>query len=81
MKNKFKYCGLVQSTLLVLRIYLEITSAIFRSTESHTMVQLQPNTFVGLNTGRPKRLRPDTLKSLNKRGKDFKVEFQVNYCI
>ncbi|MHC4268477.1 MAG: hypothetical protein ACYSTS_08425 [Planctomycetota bacterium] len=37
--------------------------------------QLQPNTFVGLNTGRPESLRNDTLMSLNKLGKEFKVQF------
>lgn len=37
--------------------------------------QLQPNTFVGLNSGRPETLRYDTLKSLNKLGKEYKVEF------
>ncbi len=37
--------------------------------------QLQPKTFVGLNTGRPEILRNDTLKSLNKLGREYKVEF------
>jgi len=37
--------------------------------------QLQPNTIVGLNTGRPESLRNDTLMSLNKLGKEFKVQF------
>ncbi len=37
--------------------------------------QLQPSTFVGLNTGRPERLRRDTLRSLNQLGKEYKVEF------
>ena len=36
--------------------------------------QLQPNTFVGLNTGRPESLRNDTLRSLNELGKEYKVE-------
>ena len=35
--------------------------------------QLQPNTFVGLNTGRPEALRQDTLRSLNELGKEYKV--------
>lgn len=37
--------------------------------------QLQPNTFVGLNTGRPQTLRSDTLRSLNELGKEYKVRF------
>jgi hypothetical protein len=37
--------------------------------------QLQPNTFVGLNTGRPEALRRDTLGSLNELGRQFKVRF------
>ncbi|MDA2928324.1 HAD family hydrolase [Acidobacteria bacterium AH-259-G07] len=37
--------------------------------------QLQPNTFVGLNTGRPESLRSDTLRSLNGLGKEYKVQF------
>jgi hypothetical protein len=37
--------------------------------------QLQPNTFVGLNTGRPASLRQDTLNSLNELGRQFKVRF------
>lgn len=37
--------------------------------------QLQPNTFVGLNTGRPEVLRSDTLRSLNELGKEYKVQF------
>ena len=37
--------------------------------------QLQPNTFVGLNTGRPESLRKDTLRSLNGLGKEYKVQF------
>jgi len=37
--------------------------------------QLQPDTFVGLNTGRSEFLRHDTLKSLNSLGKEFKVHF------
>lgn len=37
--------------------------------------QLQPNTLVGLNSGRSERLRADTLKNLNELGKAFKVQF------
>lgn len=37
--------------------------------------QLQPNTFVGLNTGRPEMIRGDTLNSLNKLGLEYKVNF------
>lgn len=37
--------------------------------------QIQPNTFVGLNTGRPETLRQDTLRSLNEVGQEYKVEF------
>ena len=38
--------------------------------------QLQPNTYVGLNTGRNENLRQDTLHSLNFLGKEYKVEFE-----
>ena len=37
--------------------------------------QTQPNTYVGLNTGRPESLRADTLRSLNKLGKAYRVHF------
>jgi hypothetical protein len=37
--------------------------------------QMQPGTYVGLNTGRPEALRTDTLRSLNKLGKDYRVSF------
>ena len=37
--------------------------------------QLQPNTYVGLVTGRPEALREDTLQSLNKIGKPYRVHF------
>ncbi|MCK4426305.1 MAG: hypothetical protein KAV69_06110, partial [Deltaproteobacteria bacterium] len=37
--------------------------------------QIQPGTYVGLNTGRPEALRADTLHSLNKLGKDYRVSF------
>lgn len=38
--------------------------------------QIQPNTFIGLNTGRPEYLRKDTLRSLNKLGEEYKVSFK-----
>lgn len=38
--------------------------------------QMQPNTYVGLNSGRPESLRDDTLYSLNKLGKQYKVNFK-----
>lgn len=37
--------------------------------------QIQPGTYVGLNTGRPETLRADTLRSLNRLGKDYRVSF------
>lgn len=37
--------------------------------------QLQPNTAVGLVTGRPNTLREDTLRSLNELGKPYRVSF------
>ncbi len=37
--------------------------------------QIQPNTHVGLNTGRPESIRTDTLRSLNKLGEEYKVSF------
>lgn len=38
--------------------------------------QIQPETFVGLNTGRPGWLRADTLRSLNALGSEYKVRFE-----
>jgi phosphoglycolate phosphatase-like HAD superfamily hydrolase len=38
--------------------------------------QLQPNTFVGLNTGRPESFRSNTLKSLNRLAKEYRVKFR-----
>ncbi len=35
--------------------------------------QLQPNTFVGINTGRPETMRKDTLRSLNELAKEYRV--------
>ncbi len=40
--------------------------------------QLQPNTFVGLNTGRPESMREVTLESLNRLGSDFRVSFSTD---
>lgn len=37
--------------------------------------QIQPHTFVGLNTGRPEALRRDTLRALNALGAEWKVAF------
>ena len=37
--------------------------------------QIQPNTFVGLNTGRPEAIRAGTLDCLNELGKEYKVNF------
>jgi len=37
--------------------------------------QLQPNTSIGLVTGRPESLREDTLVSLNQLGKPYRVQF------
>lgn len=37
--------------------------------------QLQPRTFVGLNTGRPDAIRRDTLDSLNALGREYRVRF------
>jgi len=37
--------------------------------------QMQPNTYVGLNTGRHESLRDDTFFSLNKLGEQYKVRF------
>ena len=37
--------------------------------------QMQPHTYVGLNTGRYEVLRTDTLRSLNKLGENYQVQF------
>ncbi len=37
--------------------------------------QIQPHTFIGLNTGRPESLRLETLRSLNRIGIEYKVDF------
>ncbi|MCB0208290.1 MAG: hypothetical protein KDJ52_03105 [Anaerolineae bacterium] len=37
--------------------------------------QMQPETYVGLNTARPEKYRTDTLRSLNKLGQEYKVHF------
>jgi len=44
-------------------------------------LQLQPNTFVGLNTGRFEVLRPATLESLNKLGRPHGVTFTDDLLI
>ena len=41
--------------------------------------QIQPNTYVALNTGRPECLREDTLRSINEIGKQQKVLFTNDY--
>ncbi len=38
--------------------------------------QIQPNTFVALNTGRPDIIRPETLRSLNRLGEEYKIHFE-----
>lgn len=37
--------------------------------------QLQPDTYVGLDTGRPESLRAETLRSLNTLGAEYRVSF------
>lgn len=37
--------------------------------------QLQPSTYIGLNTGRPESLRAETLRSLNSLGREYRVSF------
>lgn len=37
--------------------------------------QIQPDTYVGLNSGRPEALRDETLRSLNAIGAEYRVEF------
>jgi hypothetical protein len=37
--------------------------------------QLQPNTYVGLNTGRSEHMREDTLRVLNTLGAEYRIEF------
>ncbi|MEN6315759.1 MAG: hypothetical protein ABFD25_16105 [Clostridiaceae bacterium] len=41
--------------------------------------QIQPNTHVGLNTGRNESARSDTLRALNQIGKEYRVEFRENH--
>jgi hypothetical protein len=43
--------------------------------------QLQPETFVGLNTGRPELLRDETLRSLNALGREYRVEFRSDLMV
>ncbi|OEU46423.1 MAG: hypothetical protein BA861_10790 [Desulfobacterales bacterium S3730MH5] len=54
---------------------LESHSAFRGALEVIRWFQIQPGTYVGLNTGRPEALRADTLRSLNKLGKDYRVSF------
>lgn len=37
--------------------------------------QMQPNTYVALNTGKPDSLRKETLRSINRLGDEYKVHF------
>ncbi|NOY38882.1 MAG: hypothetical protein GXO95_01190, partial [Nitrospirae bacterium] len=37
--------------------------------------QIQPNTYVGLNTGRPESIRRETLTTLNELGREYKAVF------
>ena len=39
-------------------------------------IQLQPNTYVGLNSARPEHMRSETLDLLNRLGEAFKVRFK-----
>ena len=39
--------------------------------------QIQPDTSVALNTGRPQHLRAQTLQSLNALGEEYRVEFST----
>jgi phosphoglycolate phosphatase-like HAD superfamily hydrolase len=39
--------------------------------------QIQPDTHVGLNTGRPESLREETLESLNALGREYRVRFHT----
>jgi hypothetical protein len=41
--------------------------------------QIQPSTYVALNTGRPECLRDDTLRSINKIGEQHKVRFTNDF--
>lgn len=41
--------------------------------------QVQPGTFVGLNTGRPESTRAETLASLNRLGREFRVAFSSEF--
>jgi hypothetical protein len=43
--------------------------------------QIQPNTVVGLATGRPEKLRADTLLSLNALGRRTRVEFSSDLLV
>ncbi len=41
--------------------------------------QIQPRTYVGLNTGKPESIREDTLRTLNGIGREFKVAFEDEF--
>jgi hypothetical protein len=41
--------------------------------------QMQPRTFVGLNSGRPERRRMETLRSLNQLGWEYRVQFSDEF--
>jgi hypothetical protein len=41
--------------------------------------QMQPRTYVGLNSGRPERRRVETLQALNELGWEYRVQFSDEY--
>ena len=41
--------------------------------------QIQPDTYVGVDTGRPESIRADTLRSLNKLGKEYRIQFSDEF--
>ena len=43
--------------------------------------KIQPNTFIGLNTGRPEGLRQDTLRSLNELSRSYHIQFQDEWLV
>lgn len=43
--------------------------------------QIQPRTFVGLNTGRPESMRETTLRALNALGAEWRVRFQSEHLV
>lgn len=40
--------------------------------------QIQPNTYIGLNTGRPEVIRSETLRSLNSLGQQYNANFSTD---